>query len=56
MAKLKETLLVVKMSQAIKVDHEEDSSTLEFKELAASLEEIVQQLVGPGVIIEVERL
>jgi len=51
MAKIHEELIVIKLSKL----HKDDEKTSEIvgDEVAASLEAVVQELVGTGVIVEV---
>lgn len=51
MAKIQETIFIVKLSQLVR---NTDSSFGEFGDLPATLEQVVQELVPGGVIVEVE--
>lgn len=51
MAKIQETIFIVKLSQLVR-DH--DAGSAEFGDLPATLEQVVQELVPGGVIVEVE--
>ena len=53
MAKIHEEVLVVKLSQLVRNDSEEPSVITE--EIVAALEQVVQELVGQQVIVEVEQ-
>lgn len=53
MAKIHEEVLVVKLSQLVKSDSQESSMITE--EITAALEQVVQELVGSNVIVEVEQ-
>lgn len=53
MAKVHEEILVIKMSKLVK-DNQEVSSLVSEDTLSA-LEQVVQELVGEGVLIEVEK-
>lgn len=52
MAKIKETIFVVKLSQLVR-DNQLDPNANEFKELPKTIEEVVQQLVASDTIVEV---
>lgn len=54
MAKIIETVFVVKLSQLVK-DIPADVETTGFDELPATIEEVVQQLVASDVLVEVEK-
>ncbi len=53
MAKVHTEVLIIKMSKLVK-DKESDSTKLLNSDTKANLEEIVQELVGENVIIEIE--
>lgn len=52
MAKIKETIFVVKLSQLVK-DSTSIDDTNGFSELPKTIEEVVQQLVSGDVLVEV---
>lgn len=52
MAAIKETIIIVKLSELVK---DNNSPVNEFTDVEKSIEEIVQQLVPQTVIVEVER-
>jgi len=54
MAKIEETLFVVKLSRLVR-DRGEIVDATGFDELPATIEEVVQQLVASDVIVEVEK-
>lgn len=54
MAKIEETIFVVKLSKLVRDSGEACEST-GFDELPATIEEVVQQLVAGDVIVEVEK-
>jgi len=53
MAKIHEEIVVIKLSKLIK--DTENVGTLADNDTVASLEQVAQELVGSGVIVEVER-
>lgn len=53
MAKIFEEVLVVKLSKLVKDDTANNSITTD--EIQAALEQVVQELVGDGVIVEIEK-
>jgi hypothetical protein len=55
MAKIYEEVLVIKMSKLVKDDHDVEQGTLASKDTVAALEQVVQELVGDGVVIEIEQ-
>ena len=54
MAKIVETVFVVKLSQLVR-DNPVDAESTGFDELPKTTEEVVQQLVASDVLVEVER-
>jgi hypothetical protein len=52
MAKIQEELIVIKLSKLHK-DSETATATLAGQEIALSLEQVVQELVGSDVVVEV---
>jgi hypothetical protein len=54
MAKIIETIFIVKISQLIK-DKNSDIDQIEFDDLPATLEEVVSGLVSSDCIVEVEK-
>jgi hypothetical protein len=55
MAKIVEDVLVVKFSKIVK-DSDTDQGGLVGKDVQAALEQVAQELVGEGVVVEVERV
>jgi hypothetical protein len=53
MAKIIEDVLVIKLSKIVK-DSEEGNS-IASDEVQAALEQVAQELVGAGVVVEIER-
>ena len=53
MAKIQEEVLIIKFSQLVKDGSESDSRVTE--EIAAALTQVAEELVGAGVIVEIER-
>lgn len=53
MAKIHEEIVVIKVSKLVK--EFSDSPTLASPETIAALEQVAQELVGDGVIVEIER-
>ena len=53
MAKIIEDVLVIKLSKIVK-DSEEGNS-IASDEVQAALEQVTQELVGAGVVVEIER-
>lgn len=54
MAKIVETVFVVKLSQLVR-DNPVDVESTGFDELPKTIEEVVQQLVASDVLVEVEK-
>lgn len=54
MAKIVEDVIVIKLSKLVK-DSEKDSK-LSNSEIESALEQVAQELVGEGVVVEVERV
>ena len=54
MAKIVETVFVVKLSQLVR-DNPADVDSTGFDDLPKTIEEVVQQLVAGDVIVEVDR-
>ncbi len=54
MAKIQETIFVVKLSQLVR-DRGDDAKKTGFDDLPATIEQVVQELVAGDVIVEVER-
>jgi hypothetical protein len=52
MAKIVEDVLVIKFSKIVK-DSENDTKVLASQEIQQALEQVAQELVGEGVIVEV---
>jgi hypothetical protein len=53
MAKIHEEIVVIKLSKLVKESG--DSPSLASPETVAALEQVAQELVGDGVIVEIER-
>lgn len=53
MAKIQETIFIVKLSQLVR--DRSDSEQVGLDDLPATIEEVVQQLVASDVIVEVEK-
>ncbi len=54
MAKIKETIFIVKLSQLVR-DKGESVEKTGFDELPATIEQVVQELVASEIIVEVEK-
>lgn len=54
MAKVFEEVIVIKLSKLIKNDIEPINGSLASAETVGALEQVVEELVGEGVIVEVE--
>lgn len=54
MAKIVEDVLIIKFSKIIK-DNESDPTPALSNDTISSLEQVAQELVGQGVVVEVER-
>lgn len=54
MAKIEETVFVVKLSQLVR-DNDTGKNRVGFDELPKTIEEVVQQLVASDVVVEVEK-
>jgi len=54
MAKIAEEIVVIKLSKLVK-DSEVDSIQLINSEILANLEAVAQELVGDGVVVEIEK-
>ena len=55
MAKIVEEVIVIKFNKLVK-DSEKDSTELVNSEVENALEQVAQELVGEGVVVEVERV
>ena len=55
MAKIVETVFVVKLSQLVR-ENPADAESTGFDDLPKTIEEVVQQLVSSDVIVEVEKV
>jgi len=55
MAKIYEEVVVIKLSKLVK-DDMESTGTLAGAETIAALEQVTQELVGDGVIVEIDRV
>ena len=53
MAKIQEEILVIKFSQLVKDSSDTHSTVTE--DLTAALQQVAEELVGPGVIVEIEK-
>ena len=54
MAKLHEELVVLKLSKLVK-EKDDGSTSLADDEICGSLEQVVQELLGDSIIVEIER-
>jgi hypothetical protein len=54
MAKIHEEIVILRLSKLIKNDEEDTTSFLN-KDFNANLEDIVQELVGESILVEIER-
>lgn len=54
MAKIVEDVVVIKFSKIVK-DSESETSGIAGSDIQAALEQVAQELVGDGVVVEVER-
>lgn len=54
MAKIREEVVVIKLSKLVK-NSGDDSISLAGDEIVIALEQVVQELVGDGIIVEVEK-
>lgn len=55
MAKIYEEILVIKLSKLVKDDPTATQDKLASKDTIAALEQVVQELVGDSVVVEVEQ-
>lgn len=55
MAKIVEDVVVIKFSKLVK-DNEKDVTHLANAEIENALEQVAQELVGDGVVVEIERV
>lgn len=53
MAKIHEEIIVIKLSKLVK--ESDDPSNIASDETVESLSSVTEELVGPGVVVEVER-
>jgi hypothetical protein len=56
MAKIHEEVVVIKISKLVKDDHDATQGTLATQDTIAALEQVAQELVGEGVVVEVEKV
>lgn len=54
MAKIHEEVLIVKLSKLVKNDQSVDSGSIVSADVVTALEQVVQELVGESVIVDVE--
>jgi hypothetical protein len=54
MAKIIEDVIVIKFSKVVK-DSESDATGIAGPDLQQALEQVAQELVGDGVVVEIER-
>jgi hypothetical protein len=54
MAKIIEDVIVIKFSKIVK-DSESESSPIAGQDVQQALEQVAQELVGSGVVVEIER-
>ena len=55
MAKIHEEILVIKVSRLIKEDQELSHGSLITPETVSALEQVAQELVGQGSVVEIEQ-
>ena len=55
MAKIVETIIIVKLSQLVRDNEPGTTAPAVFTELPATVEQVVQELVGKDVVVEVEK-
>jgi hypothetical protein len=55
MAKIVEDVVVIKFSKLVKDSHDEGSA-IAGNDIQQALEQVAQELVGDGVVVEVERV
>ena len=55
MARIYEEVVIIKLSKLVKDDMEVATGTLASDTTIAALEQVTQELVGDGVIVEIER-
>jgi len=55
MAKIVENVVVIKLSKIVK-DSESDATDIAGSDMQSALEQVAQELVGDGVVVEVERV
>jgi hypothetical protein len=55
MAKIYEEIIVIKLSKLVKNDSDATNGTLASDEIVTALEQVAQELVDNGVIVEVEK-
>jgi len=56
MAKIYEEVVIIKLSQLVKDNSEITAGSLTPTETLTALEQVVQELVGDGVFVEIERV
>jgi len=54
MAKIVEDVVVIKLSKIVK-DNDKDSANIVSTEVLAALEQVAQELVGDGIVVEVQK-
>ena len=55
MAKIYEEVVVIKLSKLVKNENDIEQGSLASDDVVAALEQVAQELVGDGAIVEVER-
>ena len=55
MAKIHEEIVVIKLSKLVKDDDKATQASLASDDTISALEQVAQELVGDGIIVEVER-
>jgi hypothetical protein len=54
MAKIQEELIIIKLSRLIKDNEKEPLTTMAGKDIQQAVEQVVQELVGENIIVEIE--
>lgn len=55
MAKIYEEVVVIKLSKLVKNENDIEQGSLASDDVVAALEQVAQELIGDGAIVEVER-
>jgi hypothetical protein len=56
MAKIIEDIVVIKFSKIIKDHDKEDSARIAGKDVEQAIEQVAQELVGDGIVVEVQKV